>query len=433
MDPIILGLISLGAFFLLITLGMPIAFSFATVGFTGFALVRNLDQALSLLGTIPYTWGSNYVLTVFPLFVLMGQFAFHSGISRSLYNTGYKWLGGKPGGIALATQLACTGFAACTGSSLASAATMGIIAIPEMKRFNYDPRLTTGCIAAGGTLGILIPPSTIFIIYGFLTETSIGKLFIAGIIPGFLLSVLFLGLIYFMCRRNPQLGPRGPSFPWKERFASLVGVWGMLILFILVIGGIYFGIFTPTEAGATGAFGSFVIILLRRRMTWTIFIDTIKDTVRTTAMVLMILIGAQIFNAFLALSGIPAIISRSISALPISPHAIIVIMLAAYIPLGMIMDSLPMILLTLPTFFPVVINFGFDPIWFGVLLVLMCELANITPPMGMNLYIVKGVAQDVPIRQILQGVLPFAIVMIVCVVILFAFPQISLFLPSLMK
>ena len=433
MDPVITGIICLVLFFILVALGMPIGFSFATVGFLGFLVVRNLEAALNLLGTVPYTWGSTYAMIVIPLFVLMGQFAFHSGISQDLYTAGYKWIGRQPGGLALATTTACTGFAACTGSSLASAATMGVIAIPEMKRFNYDPRLATGCVAAGGTLGILIPPSIIFIIYGVLTETSIGALFIAGIFPGLLLSLLFLGLIYFMCRRNPPFGPRGPSFPWRERFASLAGVWGMLALFIIVIGGIYAGIFTPTEAGAIGAFGAFLITIFRRRLTWSNLIATLKDTVRTTAMIFMILIGAQIFNTFLALSGIPPMIAHGIGGLPVPPYAILVIILAVYIPLGMVMDALPMILLTLPTMFPIVAGLGFNPVHFGVLVCIMCELANITPPMGMNLYIVRGVAKDVPIEQIIIGAMPFAIIMMVCLGILIVFPQISLFLPGLMR
>jgi tripartite ATP-independent transporter DctM subunit len=412
---------------------MPIGLSFATAGFLGFALVRDLDPALNLLSVIPYTWASTYTLIVAPLFILMGQFAFHSGISKDLYNTAYKWVGKQPGGLALATTIACTGFAACTGSSLASAATMGTLSIPEMRRFHYDPRLATGCVAAGGTLGVLVPPSIIFILYGLLTESSIGQLFIAGILPGLLLSILFLILISVMCRINPQFGPRGPSFSWRERFNSLGGVWGMLGLFVTVIGGIYAGIFTPTEAGAIGAFGAFIISLVRRRLTWVIIIAVIKDTVRTTGMIFMILIGAQIFNTFLALSGIPSMIAQGIGSLQFSPLAILMIVLSIYIPLGMVMDSLPMILLTLPTMFPIVANLGFNPIWFGVLVCVMCELANISPPMGMNLYIVRGVARDVPLEKIIIGIVPFAIMMIVCIAILIAFPQISLFLPNLMK
>jgi tripartite ATP-independent transporter DctM subunit len=310
---------------------------------------------------------------------------------------------------------------------------MGVVSLPEMKKYNYSPRLATASVAAGGTLGILIPPSIIFIVYGLMTETSIGKLFIAGIIPGLMLSSLFLILIYVMCRRNPQLGPCGPHFSWNAKFRSLWKTWGMLALFLLVIGGIYFGIFTPTEAGAIGAFGAFLITIIRRRMTRKILLTTLKGTVQTTAMIFMIVIGAQIFNSFLALSGVPAMIAEWIAALPLPRYAILAAILILYIPLGMVMDALPMILLTLPTLFPVVVDLGFDPILFGVLVVLMSELANISPPMGMNLYIVKGVAKEVPIEQIILGVVPFAIVMLVFIAILIAFPQISLFLPGLMR
>lgn len=433
MDPFVTGIMCLVLFFILVGIGMPVGFAFATVGFLGFGLVRNFAAALHLLGLVPYTWGGTYTMVVIPLFLLMGQFAFHSGISGDLYSAAYKWVGRQHGGLALATQLACTGFAACTGSSLASAATMGIIAIPEMKKYNYSPRLATACVAAGGTLGILIPPSIIFIVYGVLTGTSIGALFIAGVFPGVLMSVLFLALIWGMCRRNPRLGPRGPSFTWKEKVASLRGVWGMLCLFFLVMGGIYGGIFTPSEAGAIGAFGSFLIILCRRRLTRANFIETLKSTVATTAMIFMILVGAQIFNGFLALSAIPTTIAQWIEGLPLSPHLILIIILSIYIPLGMVMDALPMILLTLPTIFPIVLNLGFNPVWFGVLVCVMCELANISPPMGMNLYIVRGVAKDISIEQIVIGIIPFFFTMLVCLGILMAFPQISLFLPGLMR
>jgi tripartite ATP-independent transporter DctM subunit len=432
-DPIFVGIGCLCLFFVLVFIGMPVGYTFASVGFLGFIAIRNFDQALKLLGYIPYSWASGYMLVVIPLFILMGQFAFYSGISAELYRAAYAWLGRKPGGIALATQLACTGFAACTGSSLASAATMGVVAIPEMKRYHYDSKLSTATVVAGGTLGILIPPSIIFIIYGLITETSIGKLFVAGIIPGFLLSLSFMLLIYFMCLRNPKLGPRGEAFTWKEKFKSIWGVWGMLVLFFLTIGGIYLGIFTPTEAGAIGAFGAFLIILIRGQLTLKTLTLTLKSTVQTTAMIFMIVIGAQIFNTFLTLTGTPTMIADWIAGLPFSPYAILTIILLLYIPLGMVMDSLPMILLTLPTLFPVVVNLGFDPILFGVLVVLMSGLANMSPPMGMNLYIVKGVAPEVPIGKIIMGVIPFAVVMMLVVVLLIVFPQISLFLPSLMK
>jgi len=432
LSPFVISLIGIGAFLLLVILRLPIAFAFAIVGFVGVLLLKGVGQGLSVLGIAPYTWASDYVLIAVPLFVLMGQFAFHSGISSDLYAAGYRWLGRLPGGLALATTLASTGFAACTGSSLASAATMGTIAYPEMKRFNYSPRLSTGCIAAGGTLGILIPPSVIFIIYGVLTGTSIGKLFIAGIFPGLMLSGLFLILILMMCKRNPQLGPRGMSFPWRDRFTSLIGVWGMIALFLIVIGGLYIGIFTPSEAGAIGAFGAFLIALSKRRLTKSALIASLRDSLRITCMALTILIGAMIFSVFLVATDTPAKLAELIVRLPLPSYVILVMILALYIPLGMLMDALPMILLTLPLVFPVIESLGFDPIWFGVLLVIMCEMALISPPVGMNVYIDQGVTKA-PLEEVFRGALPFLLVMIVGVAILVAFPQISLFLPGMMK
>ncbi|MBW2608857.1 MAG: TRAP transporter large permease [Deltaproteobacteria bacterium] len=433
MEPVTVGIICLCLFFLFIFIGMPIGFAFLTIGFFGFVLVRTFDSACYLLGSVPYTWGSTYQMVVIPLFILMGQFAFQSGISKDLYESAYKWVGGKPGGIALATTVACTLFAACTGSSLASAATMGTIAMPEMKKFKYSMRLATGCVAAGGTLGILIPPSVVFIVYGFLTGSSIGKLFIAGIIPGILIALIFLTLIYVRCRINPDIGPRGPSSTWKEKIRSLLGVWGMLALFILIIGGLYLGVFTPSEAGAIGASGAFIIMVFKGRLTWLGLSSSLVGTIKTTAMIFMILIGAQVFNGFLTLSGIPAMIAAAMGNLPVPNHVVLIIILLVYIPLGMMMDGLPMILLTLPTLFPIVVDLGFDPIWFGVLTCVMCELSNITPPMGMNLYIIKGVSGgQVSIQEVIMGAIPFSIALLICLAILVTVPQISLFLPGLM-
>jgi C4-dicarboxylate transporter DctM subunit len=434
MEPVTVGIICLCLFFLFIYIGMPIGFAFMVVGFLGFGLVRSFGSASYLLASVPYTWASSYSMVVIPLFILMGQFAYESRISEDLYAVAYKWAGSRPGGIALATTLACTLFAACTGSSLASAATMGTVAIPELRRFKYSPRLATGCVAAGGTLGILIPPSVVFIVYGILTGTSIGKLFIAGIIPGVLVSLSFLTLIYVRCTLNPALGPRGPETSWLEKIKSLGGVWGMLSLFIVIIGGLYVGLFTPTEAGAAGAFASFIIVVLRKRLKGADFSSAILGTVKTTAMIFMILIGAQIFNGFLTLSGIPAKLASVVGNLPVPNYVALIAVLLMYVPLGMLMDGLPMILLTLPTIFPIVSSLGFDPIWFGVLICMMCELANITPPMGMNLYIIKGVAGDeTPIQEVVMGALPFTLVLMMCVAIIFIFPQIALYLPRLMR
>jgi C4-dicarboxylate transporter DctM subunit len=430
LSPLIIFLIGLVAFLALAFLGMPIAFAFAMVGFVGVLLIKGVGPGLSMLGAAPWQWAGQAGLIVVPLFILMGQYAFHSGISRDLYSAANKWIGRLPGGLALATNLACTGFAACTGSSLASGATMGTIAYPEMMKFNYSPRLATGCIASGGTLGILIPPSIVFIIYGFLTAQPIGILFIAGIFPGLMLSGLFAAVILVMSIRNPKLGPRGEAFSWRERFASLVGVWGMLLLFVLVIGGLYLGVFAPSEAGAMGAFGAFIIALSRRTKV-PLLITALKDSLRLTCMILTITIGAMIFGVFLSISGAPSMFAAWIAGLPVSPYVILIFILLMYIPLGMVMDALAMVLLTIPIIFPIITELGFNPIWFGVLIVIVFEMALITPPVGMIVYVVQGVTK-VPLEEVFAGNMPFLIAMIASLVILVAFPQISLFLPATM-
>lgn len=433
MSPTAICIVAFVAFFLLVALKMPVAFAFAIAGVGGFVYLKGVGPALALLGSAPYGWASSATLIPLPLFVLMGQFAFHSGISRDLYETAYKWIGRSPGGLASTTVLACTGFAACTGSSVAGAATMGTIAMPEMRKYNYSPQLATGCIAAGGTLGILIPPSTIFIIFGYLTGTSIGALFIAGIFPGLLLSGAFLTIIFLMCKHNPRLGPpMDISVSWRERFTSLKGVGGMLILFVLVIGGLYGGIFAPSEAGAIGALGACLFALFRRRLTWHVLIECLRDTARITSFALMLLIGAMIFGAFLAHTGIPSLISQWVVTLRVPPHLIVIGILLLYVPLGMAMDCLPMILLTMPVVFPAVIALGFDPVWFGVLVVLSAEMALISPPVGLNVYVVQGVSNE-PVDVVFRGVMPFILAMVVCLAILIAFPQIALFLPNSMK
>ena len=425
-----IGLIAVGGFLFLSFLGLPLGFSFIVVGFTGMYLLKGLMPALNLLGGNPYSQVASFVLCAVPLFVLMGQLAFYSGISRNLFDAAYKIMSRLPGGLALATMGACTAFAACTGSSLASAATMGTIAHPEMKRYKYSSRLATGTIAAGGTLGILIPPSTIFIILGIITETNIGALFVAGILPGLLLAGLFILLIVVMCKRNPALGPPGKAFTWREKFRSLTGVWGMLGLFVLVIGGLYVGIFSPSEAGSIGASGAFLLALIRR-MPLSSFLSAFKDSARITCYMLFILIGASIFNIFLGIAGVPAVMSNWITSLPVPPIGIIIGMLILYIPLGMFLDTLGMILLTVPIFFPVIVQLGFDPVWFGVLMCMMAELGMITPPVAINVYIVQGVTK-VPMEDIFLGIIPFVIVYLIAIGLIVAFPDISLFLPGLM-
>jgi C4-dicarboxylate transporter DctM subunit len=429
--PLLIGFIAVGAFLFLSFLGVPLGFSFALVGFVGMVLLKGLIPALNLLGGNPYAQVASFILCAVPLFILMGQFAFYSGISRDLFSAAYKSMSRLPGGLAVATMAACTAFAACTGSSVASAATMGSIAFPEMKRYNYSSRLATATIAAGGTLGILIPPSTIFVILGLITETNIGSLLIAGILPGLLLSGLFILLIFGMCTRNPALGPRGEAFSWKERFRSLSGVWGMVVLFVVVIGGLYIGVFSPCEAGCIGAFGAFVLALIKR-IKLSAFLATLRDSVQTTCYILFILIGASIFNIFLGIAGVPAALSNWIISLPFPPIGIVIAMLLLYIPLGMFLDTLGMILLTVPIFFPVIVQLGFDPIWFGVLICMMAELGMVTPPVAINVYVVQGVTK-VPMEQIFRGVVPFIIVYLIAIGFIVAFPEISLFLPRTMK
>lgn len=432
MSPVLNGVIGMTCFFVLSMLGVPIGFALIAVGFAGLVLFKGIWASLYLFGNAPYSLAASYSFSVFPLFVLMGQFAYHSGIGRDLYVAAYRWLGRLPGGLALATMLACTGFAACTGSTVAAAATMGTLAFPEMERFRYSRRLSTAVIATGGTLGTLIPPSSGFIIYGILTQTSIGSLFIAGILPGILLSALYLVLIYLMCVRNPDLGPRGEEFTFSEKIESLKGVWGMLVLFALIIGGLYFGIFSPNEAGASGALGAFLIALLRGRLNKKTIYDALISSAQTTCFVMFIIIGAMMFNYFLASCGFGIAFGEWVKNLPFPPLIILIIILVLYIPLGAFMDSLSIVLLTLPFIFPIVTDLGFDPIWFGVLIVVELEMGVLTPPVGLNAYVVHGITK-VPLKDIFIGLTPFIITMCIGMAILIAFPQISTFLPSLMK
>lgn len=432
MSPILMGVIGLAGFFLLALFGMPLAFAFATVGLVGVIAVKGLLPGLALIGSAPFAQTASYSLVALPLFILMGQFAFRSGIGRDLYNAAYNWLGRLPGGLALATMVACTGFAACTGSSVASAATMATLSYPEMERLNYNRRLSTACIATGGTLGNLIPPSTLFIVYGVMTETSIGALFIAGILPGLMLSTIYMTVILVLCKRNPQLGPPGEHVPWRQKFASLTGVWGVLALALLVIGGLYFGVFSPSEAGAIGGFGAFLIVILRRRLTKSVLHDTLLETARTTCLAMLIIVGAMIFNTFITTTGFGTSLAMWVSALPLSPIMILIAILVIYIPLGCVMDSFAMIMLTLPIFFPTIESLGFDPVWFGILITVMMEMGLLTPPVGINAFVVHGVTK-VPVGEIFRGLVPFILAMCLGVALLVAFPQISLFLPHIMR
>jgi tripartite ATP-independent transporter DctM subunit len=431
MNPVLIGLIALAALFLLMFFEMPIAFAMALVGFCGFAVLSNLDAALNMVGLVPYTTSADYIFSVLPLFLLMGEFANISGIMGDAYGTIYKWIGHLPGGLAMATVGGCAGFGAVCGSSVATGATMCRVALPEMRKYNYDQGLATGCLAAGGTLGIMIPPSMQFILYGVVAEQSIGKLFMAGIFPGILLALLFMFAIYIGCRRNPSLGPASTKASWRERLVSLKGIWGVILLFAMVMGGIWGGFLTPTEAAAVGVFVSFILVIVRKQLNRKNMLTAMIGAFITTGMCLGILIGAMIFGYFVALTTLPMALAKFVSSLAIPPLGILIGILIVYLILGCLMDALAMILLTMPIFIPVILALGFDPIWFGVILCLMCEMALITPPVGMNVFVISGMS-GVPMYTVFRGILPFLIAMVIGMIILIAFPQISLWLPRTM-
>jgi tripartite ATP-independent transporter DctM subunit len=432
MNPVVIGILGILFLFLLLALRMQIGFSMALVGFVGFAVLGSLTPSFSILGMEPFKIGATYSLTVIPLFILMGQFANYSRMGFEIYQTVYRWLGFLPGGLSMATIGACGGFAAISGSSLAGAATMGMVALPEMKRFEYDDSLATGCIAAGGTLGILIPPSTVMIIYGILTEQPIATLFIAGILPGVLLCGLFVLTIYIMAKLKPALGPPGPKFTMKERIYSLKDTWSILCLFLLVIGGLYTGWFTPTEAAGVGAFGAFIITIVKKKLTWSNLTSSLVETIRTTAMVFLILIGAHIFGYFLTISQIPEQLSSLATEAGLNRYVILSMLILAYIILGCFMEGLAIMVLTIPIVYPMVLEMGFDPIWFGVIITLVMEMSLITPPVGINVFIISGISKDVPMYTIFRGILPFWFAMLVCIIFIVIFPQIALYLPLTM-
>jgi tripartite ATP-independent transporter DctM subunit len=426
------GLFGILLLFVFLAFRMHIGLAMALIGFGGVSLIVNLKAGLNLLGMVPWTEGSSYSLSVIPLFILMGQFAFVSGISQDIYEAVNDWMGHLRGGLAMATIVACSMFAAVCGSSLATGATMAKVAIPEMQKYGYDPRLATGSVAAGGTLGILIPPSIGFIIYGILTEESIGKLFMAGILPGILLSFLFLLAIIIQCRFNPNIGPKVEPTTWTTKFKSLYGTWPMLSLFVLVMGGIYFGFFTPTEAAGIGAFGAFVITVLKKKMSYVSLVESLLVTGNMTAMIFLIIIGANIFSSFLALTGIPFMLAESVATLQLPRMIVLLIILLIFVMLGCVMDCFAIMILMVPILFPVIQAMDFNPIWFGVIMVIVLEIGLITPPVGLNVFVIKGAVPTVSITKIFQGVWPFLIAAVVCVFAIILFPQIALFIPSKM-
>ncbi len=433
MDPIVIGALGAVLLVVLLVMGMPIAFMMMLVGFLGIWQLSTLGAALPVIAQTVYSVASHYPFTIIPLFILMGSLAGAAGITRELYATFDLWFRRLPGGLGVATIAACAGFAAVSGSSVAASATMGNLALPEMRRFGYAPRLAVGVVAAGGTLSFLLPPSLGFVVYGMLTEQSIGKLFVSGILPGLLLSVAYAMVVIAWVKINPALAPSLPEkVPFKEKLLALKGIWAPALVFSIVMGGIYCGFINPTEAGAVGAFALFVIVIGKRRLTRQAIVLCLLESTRITVMVLFLVAGATVFSYFLALSTIPAQASVWIAGLAVSRFAVLAIIIVIYLGLGCFLDAISMMVLTLPVIFPVVESLGFHPIWFGVVAVLMMEAGLITPPVGLNVYTLAGIAADVPMVEIFRGAAPFLLAILLTVLLLTLFPQIVLFLPSLM-
>ncbi|KPP88381.1 MAG: TRAP-type C4-dicarboxylate transport system, large permease component [Rhodobacteraceae bacterium HLUCCO07] len=434
------ALIGFGVVLALVLLRMPIAFAMGFVGLVGYWMETSWRGAISMVSRLIIDTSQDYGLSVVPLFILMGLFVNKGGISRELYAVSNAFLGHMRGGLAMATIVACGGFAAISGSSLATAATMSKVAMPEMRKFGYADSLSTASIAAGGTLGILIPPSVILVIYGILTETSIGQLFIAGIIPGILGIFFYLIAVRITVARNPAAGPAGQRTDWTGRMRALRGVWAVLLLFGLVIGGLY-GIldfwpihltFSPTEAAGMGAMGAFLLALARRSLSFSDIREVLSETTMTTASLFAVLIGAWIFSNFVNIAGLPESLRTMVSELGLSPWMVMAVILLIYILLGTVFESLSMLLLTVPIFFPLVTGLGFDPVWFGIVVVVVTEISLITPPVGLNVFVLKGVVGDVSTGTIFRGVTPFWAMDIVRLVLLLAVPGLVLYLPSMM-
>ena len=437
MDPITLGLLALVALTLMLFSGMRIAFATALCGFLGLWALRGYVPAASLASTVPHGHLTNYSLLVLPLFIMMGFFAFHAGITRDLYRAARQWCGHLPGGLAIATIFGSAGFAAACGASTASAAVMGKIALPELKKYNYDDRIATGCVAAGGTMATMIPPSVLMVIYGFIAEESIGALLLAGILPGLLEAFSYSLMLYIRFKINPELGPPIRGISWNDRISSIKGVWGMVLLVILVMGSIYTGLATPSESAAIGAAGA--LLMAWRRLTWASFKNVMLETARTTALIFAIVAGVLIFVHFLGFTGMPGVIAESIITLDAPPTVVLIGILLLYLFLGMFLDGIGMLLLTVPLVLPTIHelyettgNELFNPIVFGVLVVRMVEIGLITPPVGLNVYVLKGVAPKVSMGDIFRGCGWFVFVDIINVAILISFPWIILLIPSTM-
>ncbi len=419
--------------FVIAAMRIPLAFGMGFVGFAGLVFVRGWPAASESVAQVVYESGFAYTLSVVPLFILMGNFVARAGLAHELFRAADAFIGHVRGGLAHATVLACAGFGAICGSSIATAATMSKVAYPSMKRLGYADSLATGVIAAGGTLGIMIPPSTILVIYGIVTETNIGKLFAAGVLPGLLSAALLMAAVSWVAARRPDMAPAGERSTWPQRWAALRGIWGVVLLVIVVLGGIYGGLFTATEGAGIGAFGAFVFALARRALSWKLLWQVLVESARTTAMLFTILIAASVFANFINFTSMPNDLREWIVGLGLPPVAIVGAMMLIYILLGTIMEELSMVLLTIPVFFPIVTQLGFDPVWFGVLIVFVVQIGLISPPVGMNLFVLSTLLKQVPITQIFKGVWPFVAALTVSLLVVLMVPQVALWLPSLMR
>ncbi len=421
------------AVFAMAFLRIPLAVAMATAGFVGMGVLRGWQPALASTSQVIFETGFAYVLSVIPLFVLMGNFVARAGMARELFQAANAFVGHRPGGLAMASIIASGGFGSICGSSIATAATMTRVAYPEMMAHGYKATLATGAIASGGTLGILIPPSTILVIYGIITETDIGKLFIAGILPGVVAIICLCLAVVFVTWRDPQAGPRAERFTWAQRLAAIRGIWGVAVLFALVIGGIYGGVFTATEGAGVGAAGAFFFALARRTLTPKLLVEVLIDSARTTAMLFTILIAAMVFTNFINFTSMPGDLRDFVLGFSPEPIMVVVVMMAIYLALGMVMEELAIVLLTIPVFFPVITGLGFDPIWFGILIVTIVEIGMISPPVGLNLFVINALLPQVKLTTIYRGVWPFVLADVVRLGILIAFPVIALWLPGFMN
>lgn len=437
MNPTLIGISGIVLMIAIFMTRMPVAYVMAMVGFLGFSIMSSVNGSLNLLAKDFYEVFSSYDLTTVPLFILMGQLAFNAGISAKLYASAYRFLGNTKGGLAIATVSACTAFGAVCGSSAATAATMATVGLPEMRKFGYADELAAGSVASGGGLGMIMPPSVVLIVYGILTEQSIGRLFMAGILPALLVTVLFIITIMIWCHFMPEQGPRGESFTWKEKIKSLSGMGETLSVFALVMGGLFYGFFTPTEAAAVGVMGVLLVSVVRRQLSWQRFVDALYETLKTSCMVMMLVAGATVFGKFLAVTRIPYDIATWIGSFDLPPILILGMVVMVYFIGGCFMDSLALVMLTVPIFFPLVLGLGYDPIWFGIIIVMVTEMGVITPPVGINVYVVYGVARGLPgrgmsLESIFKGIAPFMVAVLIGTIILAIFPQIILYLPNLM-